>query len=93
VAASAICWDSETETRHFEWFGETFNEADSMGGWNSAGVANHLDYTSMRYSINTGWLNPGWTPPNSHCNVESDPTIYTCKIAATDHMYIDTISR
>jgi len=92
VAASAICWDSDTPTRGLTWFGETFNESDSMGGWNAAGVANHLDYTLLRYSINTGWLVPLLGPPNSHCS-ESDPTIYTCKVVDNQHIYLDTISR
>lgn len=93
IAASSICWDADTSTRSLAWFGETFNDGDSMGGWNSAGVANHLDYTSLRYSINTGWLAPSMAPANSHCNVETTPTVFTCKIASSDDIYIDTISR
>lgn len=93
VPASSICWDSDSDTRSLAWFGETLNNADSMGGWRADGSYNHLDYTVLRYSINTGWLVPSLGAPNSHCNVEGTPSIYTCKIADNQHLYLDTLAR
>lgn len=93
VPASSICWDSDSADRSLYWFGETFNDGDSMGGWNAAGTANHLDYTVLRYSINTGWLVPSLGAPNSHCNSENWPSVYTCKIVDDQHIYVDTVSR
>jgi hypothetical protein len=86
IRAYRACWDSDNTYRRLAWFGEVFNGGDSMGGWNTNGTKNHLDYTSMRYSVNTGWLAPSLVPGG--CNVTSTP--FTCTIAATDHIYIDS---
>lgn len=91
VPASSICWDSDSPTRGLSWFGEVLNQSDSMGGWNSSGVLNHLDYTSLRYSINTGWLIP--SIPTGQCNRVNPPSIHSCTVATTDHIYVDTIAR
>ncbi len=90
VPASSICWDSSDtgSYRTFDWFGETWNTGDSMGGWTGS-TRNHLDYTSMRYSVNTGWLSPGLAYPGP-C-YHSAP-MYSCTVAGTDHIYIDTSS-
>lgn len=93
VPVSSICWDSDSVTRSLYWFGETFNDGDSMGGWRADGTYDHLDYTLLRYSINTGWLVPSLGAPNSHCNSESRPAVYTCKIVDDQHIYVDTVSR
>jgi len=58
-----------------------------MGGW-VGGVENHLDYTTMRYSVNTGWLSPNFSFPAS-CNVEDLPR-YRCKRTGTDQMFVQT---
>jgi hypothetical protein len=86
VPASSLCWDLENSNREFFWFGETFNNGDSMGGWTGV-TRNHLDYTSVRYSINTGWLSPGFG--SGPCNVTTPP-VYTCTLSGTDRFYVDT---
>jgi hypothetical protein len=93
VPASSICWDADSASRSLYWFGETFNDHDSMGGWDASGTAKHLDYTLLRYSINTGWLVPSLGTPGTHCNIENYPSVYTCKIVDDQHIYVDTVSR
>jgi hypothetical protein len=91
IAASSVCWNSTDTNRAVVWFGETFNVADDMGGWvNNA--ANHLDYTNMRYSINTGWKTP--SIPTGACDAPGKPAgTYFCTVPTTDHIYIDTVDR
>ena len=91
VAASSICWDADSTYRSLAWFGETFNDGDSMGGWDASGSRNHLDYTSLRYSIATGWLTPNLTA--GECNGDNTPIVYTCTIVSDEHVYVDTIDR
>lgn len=40
VPASSICWDTADSgtDRRLDWFGETFNRGDSMGGWVGPGL-------------------------------------------------------
>jgi hypothetical protein len=91
VPASSICWDSDSPYRSLAWFGETLNDGDSMGGWSADGTRNHLDYTSLRYSIGTGWLIPTLTA--GECNGDNFPSVFTCTIVDSQHTYIDTVSR
>lgn len=88
VPASSICWDSDSPKREVSWFGETFDTGDAIGGWDINLVRKHLDYTSMRYSVNTGWLTP---PLVSNCN--GIPSAYSCTVVTADHLYIDTVDR
>ena len=87
VPASQVCWDSDQADRRLAWFGETFNYADSMGGW-SGSTKNHLDYNPLRYSKGSGWVAPSLSAGSS-CNAQTAP-VFTCTIAASDHIYIDT---
>jgi len=91
VPASSICWDSDSQYRALTWFGETFNDGDSMGGWDASGTRKHLDYDYLRYSINTGWLVPSLG--TGECNADNWPAVYTCTIVSDQHIYIDTVSR
>jgi hypothetical protein len=88
VQASQICLDSETTSRQLAWFGETFNSGDSMGGWTGA-TLNHLDYNPLTYSVGSGWVATSLSAPNA-CNANAAAPVYTCTIAATNHIYIDT---
>lgn len=92
VRGSQICWDSDDagSNRQFQWFGETWNTGDSMGGWTGSN-RNHLDYTSQRYTVNTGWKSPNWTFPGP-CVAQTEP-IYTCTLSGLDRMYVDTSER
>jgi hypothetical protein len=89
VPASSLCWDAADGgvDRDFFWFGETFNDGDSMGGWTGTSL-NHLDHKSVSYSANSGWLNPGFAA-GQPCNVLSPP-IYTCTLSGTDQFNVDT---
>jgi hypothetical protein len=89
VPASSICWDSDSPTRVVSWFGETWDQGDAIGGWDINLVKKHLDYTSMRYSVNTGWL----TPPLQQSCFGSPSIYYSCTVVTADHIYIDTIDR
>lgn len=88
VLASSVCWNASLPGRSVAWFGEVFNDRDSMGGWNTDGTQNHLDYTTMRFSIATGWKSPGLSNP---CG-STFPQFYACSVVG-DHMYVDTIGR
>lgn len=88
VRASKLCWDSDQIDRKLAWFGETFNYGDSMGGWTGA-TLNPLDYNPLRYSVNLGWVAPSLAAGNS-CNAIAFAPLYSCTIAAADHIYIDT---
>ena len=88
VAASSICWDGDSLYRYLIWFGETINDYDSMGGWAANGTRNHLDDTSLRYSVNTGWLVPSL--PTGQCNEETWPAVYSSTVVDNQHLYIDT---
>jgi hypothetical protein len=90
VPASRICWDSDdvTSSRAMIWFGETFNVGDSMGGWNGS-TMDHLDYTTQRYTVGTGWLSPNHAFP-ADC-VHADPPTYVCRLSGSDQMFIQTI--
>lgn len=88
VPASKICWDSDQTNRRVAWFGETFNSGDSMGGWTGA-TLNHLDYNPLTYSVGSGWMAPSLSAVNP-CNWQNATPVYTCTIAASNHIYIDT---
>jgi len=90
VPASSICWDTADSgaERGFVWFGETFNDGDSMGGWDGS-IMDHLDYTSQRYTIGSGWSNPTWSYP-ADCYVTEPPT-YLCRLSGADRMFVQTI--
>jgi hypothetical protein len=92
VAASSVCWNTLTTGRYMYWFGEVFNEQDSMGGWAANGTLNHLDHDSLQYTYNQGWTATGFTS-GGPCDYETVPLVYSCTIAAGDHIYVDTISR
>jgi hypothetical protein len=87
VLATDVCWNAVSADRRIAWFGETFNKGDSMGGWVGA-TRNHLDYTTMRYSYNTGWKIPSLHAVSA-CNAGTGAP-YSCTIAATDHISIDS---
>jgi hypothetical protein len=91
VPAADFCWNTRSTNRYMTWFGETFNDGDSMGGWDSSGSRNHLDYTSLKFSINTGWVSPS-NLGSGECNGDSDP-VYVCTIVSNSHIYVDTQSR
>jgi hypothetical protein len=94
VPATSVCWNSFSgSSRQLYWFGETFNEGDSMGGWVGT-TQNHLDHDPLRYSYNTGWLVPN-LPAVSPCNsdIPAGDTVRTCTIAEQDHIYIQTVNR
>jgi hypothetical protein len=88
VAASELCWDGNQQYRRLAWFGETFDNGDSMGGW-AGSTKDHLDYDPLRYSVATGWLSTNLSAPNP-CNGHAGPAAYTCKISSSDHIFIDT---
>lgn len=92
VRASDVCWDSYTDGRAMAWFGEVFNDEDSMGGWNQFGARDHLDYSPLRFSHDTGWVYPS-NLGSGACDTESEPFVYTCTVASNTHIYVDTISR
>jgi hypothetical protein len=89
VPASSICWDADSPTRVLDWFGETWDQGDAIGGWDINLVRKHLDYTSMRYSVNTGWL----VPPSGVPCTGTPSTIYSCTVVTSDHLYFDTVDR
>jgi hypothetical protein len=91
VAASSVCWNSSMPLRYLFYFGEVFNDEDSMGGWAANGTKNNLDYTAMQYSYATGWKSTNFSSGN--CYVETARQIYTCTIAAPNHIFINTIDR
>ncbi|HET7677671.1 MAG TPA: hypothetical protein VFK38_07440, partial [Candidatus Limnocylindrales bacterium] len=86
VRASRLCWDANSQYRRLAWFGETVNIGDSMGGWTGSS-RNHLDHDPLRYSVGTGWNATNLSAPNP-CDVDGD--LYSCTIAESDHIYIDT---
>jgi hypothetical protein len=88
VPASSLCWDSNQTYRKLLWFGETFNNGDSMGGW-TGNSRNHLDYNPLKYSWGTGWQATSLVAPNP-CNILADAPTFTCTIAGSDHTYVDT---
>jgi hypothetical protein len=85
VAASSVCWDGTA--RAMAWFGETVDSGDSMGGWVGS-TRNHLDYTSLQYTVNLGWGSTSLHYPQA-CDVGTGSP-YSCTIAGSDHIYIDT---
>lgn len=87
MPATSICWDADASDRYLYWFAEVFDPGDSMGGW-VGGVENHLDYTTMRYTVNTGWLSPNFSYPTS-CPQQELPR-YRCKRTGADRMFIQT---
>ena len=91
VPASSVCWNSSTD-RSMAWFGEVFNDEDSMGGWNSSGARDHLDYNPLSFSHNTGWVSPS-NLGSGACDYDIYAPTYTCTIASNTHVYVDTISR
>lgn len=52
----------------------------------------HLDYTSLKFSVNTGWLSPS-SLGSGECNSDNNPAVYTCTIASNTHIYVDTFGR
>ena len=88
VAASPICWDSDQADRKLAWFGEVFNTGDSIGGWVGT-TQNHLDYNPLKYTVGTGWIAPTLAGGNP-CNSMTSAPLFTCTIAAADHIYVDT---
>ncbi len=92
VPASSVCWNNDNTSggsgQFSLWFGETFNPGDSMGGW-IGGVEHHLDYTSIQYSVSTGWLSPGFTFPTD-CDGQTSWPPYRCKRTAANQLYIQT---
>lgn len=88
VAASKICWDSDQTDRRLAWFGEVFNSGDSMGGWVGT-TQNHLDYNPLNYTVGSGWIAPTLVGGNP-CNGSTWAPLFTCTIAAANHIYIDT---
>lgn len=59
-----------------------------MGGWVGS-TANNLDYTTIRYSVNTGWLSPNFSFPGT-CVVQFDFPPYRCKKTGSDQLFITT---
>jgi len=89
IPASEVCWNGDNSAnRIVSWFGETWNPGDSMGGWVGA-TANNLDHTTIRYSVNTGWLSPNFSFPATCVNQQFFPP-YRCKKTAADQLFITT---
>lgn len=85
VPVSSVCWDSSS--RDIASFGETYDAGDSMGGWVGS-TKNHLDYTSMQYTIDHGWISTNWSFPQT-CNGGTGSP-YSCTIVGNNHIYLDT---
>ena len=92
VAADNVCWNSTTTSRAMAWFGEAFNNGDSLGGWTVGGVRDHLDHNPLRFSVNTGWISPS-NLGSGECDGDDWAPTFTCTIASNTHIYIDTESR
>jgi hypothetical protein len=89
VPAWMLCWDANSSTRAVLWFGETFNHGDSMGGWTGS-TRNHLDYTTIRDTVNHGWVSPSPAFVSGQpCVADTSPN-YSCTQSGTDRFYIDS---
>ena len=87
VAESEICWTPGKS----EWFGETWDKGDQMGGTSS----NHLKIESMNYANaeNGGFY---WTSfnPSQACNSSaSGPSAYQCDIVSATRVDVWTNNR